>query len=313
MIQAFQRLGQRKLVNTTPKLSSRITSGGWQRGCAAVAHPQPPWRVLGKHFACCALPMVGFGFMDNTILIRAGDAIDRYFGAEMKLPSIVAAACGQVVSDFSGVCFGGAVESISRRFLIPPVFTESQAALRVTQLFGVGGAAIGVVIGCLLGMANLLTMDLEEADRLKRFAELQEVFEVVIESARENIGATMGSVFLVDEENNELYSHVATDLSTTIRLPISRSSITATACIENRPVIVPDAYADPRFNPTVDLQTGRKTKNMMAFPVTSQKDPSKVIAVVMLLNKEEGFSEADQATCRMLSIHLALFLAKCEQ
>lgn len=250
--------------------------------------------------------------MDNTILIRAGDAIDRYFGVDLKMPSIVAAAWGQVVSDFCGVCFGGVVEAASRCFLLPPAFTGSQSALRITQLVGISGAASGVVIGCLLGMLNLLSMDLDEVERLKRFAELQEVFQVVIKSAQENIGAQSGSVFLVDEEKQELWSHVATGISTTIRLPISQNSITGAAFVENRPVIVPDAYADPRFNPSVDLETGYRTKNMLAFPVTSLKEPSKVIAVVMLLNKEDGFSDADQAAIRMISIHLGLFLSKCE-
>mmetsp|Transcript_105490 Transcript_105490/g.328842 ORF Transcript_105490/g.328842 Transcript_105490/m.328842 type:complete len:310 (+) Transcript_105490:77-1006(+) len=284
-----------------------------RRPCGHAAEAfYPAWPQLGKHFVSCALPMVGFGFMDNTILIRAGDAIDRYFGASLQLPSMVAAAWGQVVSDFCGVCCGGCVESVSRRFLMPPSFSETQLALRTTQLAGTAGAAAGVVVGCLLGMANLLAMDLEESERLKRFAELRETFDIVIESAKDNIGATMGSVFLVDEEKQELWSHVATDVRETIRLPISDQSISGSAALLKRPLIIHDAYADPRFNPAVDLKTGRRTKNMMAFPVKSRNDPERVVAVVMLLNKEGGFTEADQAACRMLTVHISVFLAKCE-
>jgi len=278
----------------------------------AVSVERPSGAVLRRHFLSCALPMVGFGLMDNTILIRAGEAIDRYFGVDCKMPSIVAAAWGQVVSDFCGVLFGGVVESASRRFLVPAVFTQSQMGLRVVQLTGTLGAAIGVVVGCLLGMVNLLSMDLAEVERLKRFAELQDTFEVVISSAKENVGAKEGSVFLVDDDAQELYSYVATGITETIRVPINEKSISGSAAKHNKAIVVKDAYADPRFNPSVDKKTGRKTVNMLAYPVVSLHDESRVIAVVMLLNKDSGFTDADQSACRMLSKHIAVFMSKCE-
>ncbi len=37
----------------------------------------PPTREqLQNHFMICAVPMVGFGLMDNTVMIHAGNAID---------------------------------------------------------------------------------------------------------------------------------------------------------------------------------------------------------------------------------------------
>lgn len=50
-------------------------------------------RVLAMH---SALPMVGFGIMDQTIMIQAGDLIDTTLGAKLALPTLAAAACGQV-------------------------------------------------------------------------------------------------------------------------------------------------------------------------------------------------------------------------
>lgn len=32
----------------------------------------------------CAVPMIGFGLMDNTIMIFVGDLIDGYFGMYFK-------------------------------------------------------------------------------------------------------------------------------------------------------------------------------------------------------------------------------------
>jgi hypothetical protein len=50
-------------------------------------------RVLALH---AALPMVGFGIMDQTIMIQAGDLIDSTIGIRFALPTLAAAACGQV-------------------------------------------------------------------------------------------------------------------------------------------------------------------------------------------------------------------------
>jgi hypothetical protein len=286
----------------------------WCAKAATEAATEPanvPFNVLLRHFMVCAVPMIGFGFMDNTILIRTGDAIERYFGVAYNLSGLSAAAAGQVFSDFSGVLFGGVVESISRYFIVPPALSAAQSSLRIVQVTGVAGAALGVVTGCLLGMCNLMTMDLEEAERLKRFAELEDIFMVVVQSAREAMGTKMGSIFLVDSETNELWTRVASDVSKPIRIPINEKSVAGWVCLHNQELMIEDAYADPRFNPIVDKETGNRTRNMITFPVRSQSDPDKVIGVVQLINKESGkFSQQDIKTCRMLSIHVSVFLSK---
>jgi hypothetical protein len=257
--------------------------------------------------------MVGFGFMDNTILIRTGDAIERYFGVTYNLSGLSAAAAGQVFSDFSGVLFGGVVESASRFFILPPELSAAQASLRIVQVVGTAGAALGVVVGCLLGMANLLMMDLEEAERIKRMAELEEIFTVVMKSAKDTIGTSMGSIFLVDEESGQLWTRVQTGLDESIKIPISERSIAGWVCLHNEHQIIANAYEDPRFNQDVDKKTGLKTQNMIAFPVRSLTDPAKVIGVIQLINKVAGpFDDNDVKTCNMLSIHVSVFLSKCE-
>ena len=56
--------------------------------------------------------MIGFGFMDQFVLIQAGGYIDSTFGITFGLATLSAAAAGQVVSDVSGVIFGGTLERI---------------------------------------------------------------------------------------------------------------------------------------------------------------------------------------------------------
>ena len=47
--------------------------------------------------------MVGFGFMDNIIMIQAGDLIDQHLGVTLGISTLTAAALGNVCSDSSGV------------------------------------------------------------------------------------------------------------------------------------------------------------------------------------------------------------------
>jgi GAF domain-containing protein len=50
-------------------------------------------------------------------------------------------------------------------------------------------------------------------------------------------------------------------------------------------VNIDDAYADPRFNPAVDRQTGYKTRNLLTVPM---KEGGRVVGVLQVLNKHAG-------------------------
>jgi hypothetical protein len=70
-------------------------------------------------FVHSAVPFVAFGFVDNTVLIHMGDAIDTTFGVYFGLPTLAAAAIGQVFSDTTGVVFGSSIEALATRLGLP--------------------------------------------------------------------------------------------------------------------------------------------------------------------------------------------------
>lgn len=114
------------------------------------------------------VPMIGFGFMDNTVLIYAGNAIDCTFGVTLGLSTLTAAACGQICSDVAGVSFSGVIDAAAARLGLPsPQFTEAQRETLAAKRIGLAGSLVGVVIGCSLGMTNLLLIDTEHAKELK--------------------------------------------------------------------------------------------------------------------------------------------------
>ncbi|KAJ8611930.1 hypothetical protein CTAYLR_004352 [Chrysophaeum taylorii] len=287
------------------------------RGTTATAvrsAPVPTKGELCTVFIHAAVPMVGFGFMDNTVMIQAGDAIDQTIGVRFGLATLTAAAFGQIASDVSGICFGGVVEDLFTKLgLRVPQITAAQRQLRVVKVISTFGAVCGVVVGCLLGMTSLAFKDLEAAERQKRDKELDPIFRAVITEGSETLQAERTSLFIVDARNNLVWSRVAMDVKKQIVLPLDGSSL-ATACIRERKVInLADAYADPRFDSSVDVDSGFRTKSILCVPVLAADPPHACIGAVEVINKRSGhgFSEDDVRTATMLARHVGIFLDEC--
>ncbi|XP_008943084.1 PREDICTED: transmembrane protein 65 [Merops nubicus] len=120
-----------------------------------VAPPSPG--QLRHVFFHNALPFVGFGFLDNAIMIAAGTQIELSIGVVLGISTMAAAALGNLVSDLAGLGLAGYVEALASRLgLSIPDLTPKQADMWQTRLSAHLGKAIGVTIGCILGMFPLL-------------------------------------------------------------------------------------------------------------------------------------------------------------
>eukprot|EP00936_MAST-01D_sp_MAST-1D-sp1_P002658 g2658.t1 len=154
--------------------------------------------------------MVGFGFMDNIVMIEAGDLIDNSLGVTFGLSTLTAAGFGQVFSDTAGVLFGGVVERTVAVFGLPAAaLTAAQRELPRVKWVGTASAVVGVICGCLLGMCTLLFKDVDKADRLKRQKELNTLFTAVLEQGHHLLNAERCTLFIVDERDERyVYSKV---------------------------------------------------------------------------------------------------------
>ncbi|KAG8237050.1 hypothetical protein J437_LFUL017184 [Ladona fulva] len=92
-----------------------------------------------------ALPFIGFGFLDNLIMIVAGDYIDLTLGTALGITTLTAAALGNTISDVAGIGSAWYVESIALK-----------------------GRALGVTLGCLLGMVPLCFLPTPEKEPEKK-------------------------------------------------------------------------------------------------------------------------------------------------
>jgi len=106
--------------------------------------------------------------------------------------------------------------------------------------------------------------------------------------------ADRSSLLLV--EGDSLLLKVARDIDddNEIRIPLG-SGIAGAVAQNGQAINIPDAYADDRFNPAVDKQTGYRTRSILCLPVKNHQ--GEVFAVAQLLNRKDGqpFDQADEA------------------
>ena len=260
--------------------------------------------------------MVGFGFMDNIIMIQAGDVIDHTLGVRFGFSTLVAAAFGNLCSDASGVLFGSVVESAAARLRLElPNLTAAQAGMAATRRAATLGQLIGIMCGCCLGMTTLLFMDMESAERLKMAKKLDTVFEPVLNSVHLLVKAERCTLYLFDEDRGELWTRAASGSGDAriIKLSIDSNSLAATAARTRELLNVPDARSDARHDGSWDAKTGVVTRSVLSVPIL-HKHGGKLYGCLQAINKvggasdDAGFSVEDEHLLTMVSNHISIFV-----
>jgi adenylate cyclase len=134
---------------------------------------------------------------------------------------------------------------------------------------------------------------LDVTRRISGTESLDEILEALVEMTSLAISCDRSSFFLNDPSTGELYSRIAQGVSRReIRL-LNNDGVIGAAFQTGRSIIIDDAYADPRFNPSIDRETGYLTKSVLCVPLCTSKGD--VVGVAQALNKVGGpFTERDQ-------------------
>jgi len=128
--------------------------------------PIPSWSDLNKLAVYQSLPFIGFGFLDNLIMIVAGEYIDASIGATFAISTMAAAALGNTLSDVFGVGSAWYVEHWAAKLGVnPPKMTIEQLDMGRSRIAANAGRAIGVAVGCILGMFPLLFYSADHDDK----------------------------------------------------------------------------------------------------------------------------------------------------
>lgn len=138
---------------------------------------------------------------------------------------------------------------------------------------------------------------------------LKAVLEQVVDTALEVLNAQRGSVFLFNEEQQELRTQVATGVAQ-ISVPL-RVGIVG-ECASSRNIInVPDCYQDDRFNPEIDKLSGFTTQSLLAIPLIGIHD--NLVGVLELMNKRGcAFDESDEKLGSLLVAQCAVALQRAQ-
>ncbi|MEX2046070.1 MAG: HD domain-containing phosphohydrolase [Chloroflexota bacterium] len=149
-----------------------------------------------------------------------------------------------------------------------------------------------------------LEVILDVTRRLMSVTDLGSLLHLIAEATQELLAADRATIFIVDRDRGELWSRVALGAGE-IRIPLG-TGIAGTVADTGEVVNLPDAYADPRFNPAPDQQSGYQTKSLLTYPMTGQG--GRVIGVFQAVNKHGGgaFTSSDVDTLASLAASAAV-------
>jgi signal transduction histidine kinase len=135
--------------------------------------------------------------------------------------------------------------------------------------------------------------------------DLRRLLPLVMDQVTEVMKADRSTLFLIDESTGELWSTVAQRSRVKeIRLPPGHG-IAGWVAQHGRPLNVPDAYEDPRFDPATDRTTGWRTGSIHAVPVLDAS--ARVLGVMEALHHDlRHFRRADEQLLTALAAQVGL-------
>lgn len=121
---------------------------------------------------------------------------------------------------------------------------------------------------------------------------------------RSIVSADRCSLWLIDEEKDELWTKVAHGVSE-LRIP-KTAGFAGYSVTTGEPLLIKDAYLDPRFDRRSDQKTLYHTKSVMTVPLVDSK--GYVMGAFQAINKlgeSEEFSEQDLERLKLTAVYSA--------
>lgn len=182
---------------------------------------------------------------------------------------------------------------------------------KTANIFSTGLSFVGSEPPALRRVLDTI-VDREENDRLRTLVEASKLinssiepdalFSSILTVARNELHVERGTLWFVDDDKKEIWAKVAGDFRAT--RPIG-TGIAGTVVATGEPIILHDAYADPRFDRSADEKTGYRTRSMLCVPIRNRD--RRIVGALQLLNKTDGaFGTADLDFLSSISEHMAI-------
>src|SRR5215813_10213043 len=123
----------------------------------------------------------------------------------------------------------------------------------------------------------------EVSKALSTVGDLDTLLRLIMEKVTELMEADRSTLYLVTEDGGQLWSKVVQGGEVVeIRLTVGEG-IAGWVAQTREIVNIPDAYADQRFQPSVDLKSGYRTRTILAVPMIGALGG--LVGVLQVLNK----------------------------
>jgi len=306
--------------------------------------PTPSIRDLRLVVMNQTVPFMGFGLMDNGILIVAGDFLDYHLGSLFGISTLCAAALGNIISNTSGVMLGTVIEEMCHKLGLPvPSLTVAQRKLRIVRYASQFGVIIGLIIGCVIGMFPLLLINHHES---KKEEIMDQIFHDV-DGASHLTGAEITCLFILTESDSSSFkdeqkldvnhqrflcgkyidkTHIEGKMKE-IRVPLVECSIISRVASSKKAINIPDVTKDLNYpNDNFFKSHLTRTKSIICVPVFDAS--GNVIALLQAVNKIEkgsntmmskdfiinkGFTSLDLQVLKTFSTHVSIALKNIEE
>ncbi len=140
----------------------------------------------------------------------------------------------------------------------------------------------------------------EVSRALTTIGDVDTLLRMIVERVTALMEADRATLYLVTDDGSELWSKIVQgDQAVEIRLSVGEGIAGWVA--ETREIVnIPDAYADQRFQPAVDLKSGYRTRSILSVPMIGALGG--LVGVMQVLNKDGGpFTTSDE---ELLVAHL---------
>jgi signal transduction histidine kinase/putative methionine-R-sulfoxide reductase with GAF domain len=145
----------------------------------------------------------------------------------------------------------------------------------------------------------------EVSRALSTSGDLDALLALIIAKVTELMSADRSTLFVVTEDGRQLWSKISQGYERVeIRLDVGEG-IAGWVAQTREIVNIPDAYADTRFQPAVDLKSGYRTRSILTVPMHGALGG--LVGVLQVLNKQDGpFTQADEELLVALASQAAI-------
>jgi len=145
----------------------------------------------------------------------------------------------------------------------------------------------------------------EVSRALSETGDLDALLTLIMTKVTELMDADRSTLYLVTDDGHSLWSKVVQGgARVEIRLQVGEGIAGWVA--ETREIVnIPDAYADQRFQPSVDLKSGYRTRSILSVPMLGALGG--LVGVLQVLNKSDGpFTQPDEELLVALASQAAI-------